>query len=227
MNKVIRYPKLLLLGLVLCFGLLIPHTGVQAASYSTSTKEEKEQSDVKLNVKKKSLVKDSSYTLILYNLSPKDKVTFKSNNSDVASVDQDGVVKALKVGEATITVTVKGNGKVTSTLTCDITVGPPAVSVIFNIGEKTNITLTEGQSTFLDTIIKPNNTVEDVIFSSSNLSIASVSSNGRITAKSAGSCYIFGRINNGQYAKVLIIVEEDKEQNKEKTADKIELKSEK
>ena len=168
---------------------------------------EEKQPDIKLNVKKKSLVTDTSYSLVLYNMKDSYKASFKSNNSDIASVDKDGVVKAKSVGEATITVTIKSGSKTIDTLTCDITVGVPAISILFT-NSKSGISLTVGKSSLLDYIITPNTTVEEAKFSSSDPSIATVSSNGRVTGKSAGSTYIFATLSNGQYARIAVTVEE-------------------
>ena len=210
MKKVIPSKKLLLPFWFFCFTLLIPLPGTyntaKAGTVSTSSTTEEKQSEIKLNVKKKSLVKDDSYTLVLYNLSDSYKVSFKSSDSDIASVSQDGVVTALKVGEATITVTIKDGMKTVQTLTCDITVGVPAVSIIFS---KTSVTLVVGKSYLLETIITPNNTVEEAKFSSLDPSIATVSSSGRITAKSVGTTSIFGTLANGKYAKITVTVIED------------------
>lgn len=211
MKKVTFSPKLSLPLWILCFTLLIPLPGsyntAKAGTVSTSSTTEEKQPEVKLNVKKKSLVTDTSYTLALYNLSDSYKVSFKSSDSDIASVDKNGVVTALKVGDATITVTVRDGLKTVQTLTCDITVGVPAVSIKFS---KTSITLVVGKSSLLESIISPNNTVEEAKFSSMDPSIATVSSSGRITAKSVGSTHIFGTLANGQFARISVtVVEED------------------
>ena len=56
-------------------------------------------------------------------VSPKDaankKVTWKSSNAAIASVDANGKVTGVKAGEATITVTTEDGGK---TATCKVTV---------------------------------------------------------------------------------------------------------
>lgn len=204
MNKVFSLKHLLYVCFILFFSVLIPlgNTNNVVTASAASINEDK-QSDIKLNVKKKSLVTDTSYTLILYNLTDHHKVYFKSNDTDIATVNKEGVVTALKVGEATITVTVKEGSKTIDTLTCDITVGPPAISLKF---KQADVTIVVSKSTLLDPILKPINTVEEIKFSSKDSKIATVSSSGRITAKEEGSTYIFGTINNGSFAKVLVTV---------------------
>lgn len=212
MKKGTYATKAILSLCLVCFTLLIPllipcKTIFAASVVTPPLATEEKTSVVKLNVKKKSLVTDTSYRLVLYNLKDSYKVSFKSSDTDIASVDKEGVIEALKVGEATITVTVKENSKTIQTLTCEIKVGVPAASIIFK--SSSSITLALGKSTLLETIITPNNTVEIPKFSSSDPSVATVSSSGRITAKSAGTTYIYGTLANGQFAKILVKVTEE------------------
>ena len=62
-------------------------------------------------------------------VSPKDaankKVTWKSSNAAIASVDANGKVTGVKAGEATITVTTEDGGK---TATCKVTVPEPEIN---------------------------------------------------------------------------------------------------
>ena len=200
--------------LAMFISLAVNCTTAQAASNvkttsnaSSNTNTEDKKPEVKLNVKKKSIVKDSTFALVLYNLKDSYKVNFKSSDSDIASVDKEGVITAAKVGDATITVTVKEGNKTVDTLTCEVTVGVPAINIRFNI--KTSTKLTVGKSILLETLLNPNNTVEEPVFSSMDTSVATVSSNGRITAKSAGTTYIYGSLANGAYAKICVTVIDD------------------
>ena len=211
MNKENLGSKLLLTIFLLCFTLIIPLPGVygtvSAGTVNSTNSTEDKEPEIKLNVKQKTLVKDTSYSLVLYNLSDSYKVNFKSSDNDIASVDKTGVVTAVQTGEATITVTIKDGLKTVESLTCDITVGMPAVSIKFNC--KSNITLVVGKSSLLETILTPNNTVEEPKFSSMDPSIATVSSSGRITAKSVGTTYVFGTLGNGQFARISVSVIEE------------------
>lgn len=155
-----------------------------------------EQNELKLNVQSKSLVKDNSYSLKIYNIQNSYKTTFKSSSNSIASVDENGVITAVDFGTAIITVTVKDGFKTISTLQCDVLVGPPAISVKLT---KSEITLSVKRKTSLTAILKPNNTVEEAKYSSNDPDIATVSIGGRITARSVGVTYIFASINNGKY----------------------------
>ena len=107
---------------------------------------------VKLNVTGKTLVKDTTYSLKVYNLSDTQDVVFTSENPDIATVDSDGVVTAVSNGTAVISVYIYDMDELTDTLTCTIVVGPPAISVRIT---KSEITLEEGKKALLRTIVLP------------------------------------------------------------------------
>lgn len=163
--------------------------------------------EIKLNVKSKTLVKGKTYTLKVYNVTDTQKVTFKSSADDIASVDANGTITGVAIGTATITVTVKEGQKVVGTLQCEITVGPPAISVKWT---KSDILLVVGKRTTLKTILQPYNTAEEIKFTSYDTSIATVSTGGRVTAKSVGTTYIYALLDNGKFdtCKVTVVDEE-------------------
>lgn len=166
-----------------------------SVAYATNTghvSTDEEKQEVKLNVKSTTIVKGKTYTIKVYNLTSSQKVTFKSSDSDIASVDSNGVITANKVGSTTITAVVKEGSKSTS-LTCNVTVGPTALSVKFT---KNRIILGLDKSDLLNVILKPSNTAEAARFSSLDTSIASVSVRGRVNAKAIGMTYIFAEIGD-------------------------------
>ena len=167
-----------------------------------------DQNSIKLNVKSKSLVKDATFNLKLYNVTESQKVSYKSGDSSVATVDDSGLVTAANYGTTTITVTVKEGIKTAASLVCDITVGPSALSVKLT---KSELTLVVGDKTSLTAILKPNNTVEEARFWSNDSTIAAVSIGGRISARSAGVTYIFAAIGDGKYdyCKVTVVEKPD------------------
>ena len=116
------------------------------------------------------------------------KFSWKSSDSAVASVSADGKVTANKPGSATITVTSEDGGK---TDRCQVTVNArvyPVESINLN---KSNITLTEGDSETLTATIKPDNaTNKKYSWKSSDSAVASVSADGKVTAIKAGSATI-------------------------------------
>jgi uncharacterized protein YjdB len=207
MKKSLFKKCLLALGLYLFFTVIIPIPIAGNSIIAEASSVDTEQTDIKLNVSSKSLVKDTTFDLKLYNISDTNKVSYKSDTASVATVDDKGTITAVDYGTAVITVTVKAGLKTIATLNCEVTVGPPAISIILT---KTDITLTVGDKTTLTAILKPNNTVEEAKFSSNDSTIANVSIGGRITAKSAGVTYVFASISNGKYDMCKVtVVEKD------------------
>ncbi|SHO52023.1 Ig-like domain-containing protein [Anaerocolumna xylanovorans] len=198
---------LLAFGMFLFLTVLLPPVFGNTLVASASTIDEN-QSDIKLNVKSKSLVKESTFSLKLYNVTDSQKVSYKSGASSIATVDDTGLITAVDYGTAIITVTVKDGLKTVATLECEITVGPPALSVKLT---KSELTLVAGDKTSLTAILKPNNTVEEARFWSNDSTIATVSVGGRVTAKSAGVTYVFVAIGNGKYdyCKVTVLEKAD------------------
>lgn len=192
------YPKnyIRMFGLVL---VLVLTLGVFAAPISAKAA----APELKLNVKTKTLVTEKTYSLKVYNLADNQTVTFKSDHPEFASVDDNGLVSANAVGVAIITATVKTDSKPVAQLECEITVGPPAISVKLT---RPTIILMNGRKALLKTILQPLNTVENVKFSSLDNLIASVSSAGRITARSIGTTYLVAAIDNGKYDTCQVII---------------------
>lgn len=183
---------LLFFVFVLSFNTQKAFASDPTSAHSTNDK----QLEIKLNVKSKSIVKEKSYNLRVYNVLENHKISYKSSDSAIATVDENGVVTGVDFGTATITVTVKENSKTIATLTCDITVGPPAISVKLT---KTDLIMVVGKRTTLKTILQPYNTVEEIKFYSNDTTIASVSPGGRVTANAIGITHIFAMIDNGKY----------------------------
>jgi len=192
-------------GLLLCFTTYFPNSFTNATIVAHAGAVETAQPDIKLNVKSKALVKDTTFSLKLYNLEEKHKVSYKSGSNQIATIDDKGVITAVDFGTTTITVTVKDGFKTIANLECEVTVGPAALSIKMT---KSEITLELNKRTTLTAILKPNNTVEEPKFLNNDTDIVSVSVGGRVTAKSVGVAYVFAYIDNGKYDVCKIIVVE-------------------
>ena len=121
--------------------------------------------------------------------------TWSSNNSEVASVDANGTVRAHKAGQALITVKTQDSNK---TAMCTVTVTQKAVSVTGVTLDKTALTLTEGESGKLITTITPANaTNKAVTWSSNNDEVASVDANGTVMAHKVGQSVITVKTQDG------------------------------
>lgn len=112
------------------------------------------------------------------------KVIWKSNNPNIAEVDDDGNVTAINGGNATITVK-SADGKITEA--CLVSVVVPVLDVSLDQNE---ITLIKGQAIQLNVIVSPlDATTKDVLWSTSNNQVASVE-NGKITAVGVGTATV-------------------------------------
>ena len=119
-------------------------------------------------------------------------VTWSSSNQAIATVDSEGNVTVKSAGTATITVTTKDGGK---TATCTVTVGIPVTGVSLN---KTSLTLTKGKSAKLTATVAPANaTNKNVTWSSSDRAVATVDSEGNVTANAAGTATITATTEDG------------------------------
>ena len=148
---------------------------------------------IKLNVKKLNLTVGSDYQLRVYNLKQKQKVTFSSSKPAVVSLRENKqskkkvTVTAMAIGSSTITATVKKGKKVCKILKCKVKVSPSAVSIKF-LKRKAKVCV--GQRLRLDTIIKPNTSLEQPVFESDDPDIATVNCRGIVTAISPGTVTI-------------------------------------
>ena len=120
-------------------------------------------------------------------------VTWTSSDTNVAYVSSSGKVTGYQAGTATITATAKdGSGK---SATCTVTVKQPVTSIKLN---NTTLKLNVNDTQTLTATINPDNASNKAVtWSSSNTSVATVDSNGKITAKSAGTAVITIKANDG------------------------------
>ena len=144
-----------------------------------------------------SLVEGDSETLTA-TVSPSNatnkKVIWTSTDGSIASVDN-GRVTALKPGNTTIKAKSDDGGK---TATCQVTVKAKVYNVESVSLDKTNITLTEGDSETLTATVYPDNaTNKNVSWKSSNTSVATVN-NGVVTAIKAGTATITVTTEDGR-----------------------------
>lgn len=121
-------------------------------------------------------------------------VTWKSQNEAVATVDANGVVTAIAVGETTITVTTADGSNLSAT--CKVTVEQTFANFISL--DKTSISLKATQSeTLKATILPATTTNQAVTWKSDNEAIATVDANGMVTAIAVGETTITATTTDG------------------------------
>ena len=114
------------------------------------------------------------------------EVKWSTSDKNVATVSENGLVTAKSAGTATITCTAQDGSNVKAT--CKVTVTVPVSGIQLS---QTSAALTVGDTLTLTKTIYPSDaTNQAVTWTSSAVSVASVDSNGKITAKTAGSAVI-------------------------------------
>lgn len=120
-------------------------------------------------------------------------VSWSSGNNGIAAIDAStGLLTAKSVGTTIITVRTNDGG---FTDTCTVTVNPVLVDkVTLN---KNNVTIKVGETFDLTaTVSPPNATNKSISWTSSNTSVATVDSTGRVTAISKGTAVITAKTSN-------------------------------
>lgn len=129
-------------------------------------------------------------------------VRFESSNPNIATVDENGVVRGLKEGTVSITATTNRNRlKATTTI---IVKYINATSVKVNT---TNVNLGKNETfTLVATVLPSDATNKKVSYSVSNSNIATIDANGIITGKNTGTATITITPSEGNPATVLVNV---------------------
>lgn len=170
---------------------------------------------VKKPIGKKALTKKSSNGTVTLDLGDQLQLTpdfatakgwsiksVKSSKAKVASVSDTGLVTALSVGKAKITVTTANKKKATLT----VKVVDPTVPTAIALNKKGTVKLKVGQTLKLETAILPATATSTLTWKSSKAKVATVDANGNVIALKTGSATIAVRTANGKTAKVKIKV---------------------
>ena len=133
-------------------------------------------------------------------------VTWSSSDASVASVSTDGTVTAVRAsGSATATITATAGGK-SDSITVKVAEDPSIVHVT-SVTVSGDASVMEDKTIQLSATVKPDNaTNKNVTWSSSDDSVATVSSNGTVTGVSVGTVDIIATAD-GVSAKKTITVQ--------------------
>ena len=143
-------------------------------------------------------------TVLPVNTTDSKDISWSSNNEAVATVSEDGTVTAKSVGTAVITAT-STNGK---TANCTVTVEKKLIPITEVSLSESAVGIIEGNTHKLTATVLPENTTDSksVSWSSNNEAVATVSKDGTITAKSAGTAVITATSTNGKTAGCTVTV---------------------
>ena len=132
------------------------------------------------------------------------KIEYSTTNANVATVDANGLVKAVGEGRAYIYAK-SADGPSDSVYVYvrkSVTPQPPKEVKVTNVSvDRRYLTLEEGENYTLTATVSPADaTNKTVNYSSSDSRVATVDANGNITAVKAGYAYIYAKSVDGPYA---------------------------
>ncbi|MDF2484933.1 MAG: hypothetical protein K0R46_1101 [Herbinix sp.] len=148
---------------------------------------------IKLNLSEVKLYRGQTAKLsatVSSNVNP----TYKSNKSSVATVDETGMITAMKHGTAIITATVDGISR-----SCEVIVNSPTIEL-----NESELQLVMGTSASLTAKVSSGN---PVTWSTSNENVISVSADGTITAWQPGRAYLYAS-EDGTKVRCVVYVKE-------------------
>lgn len=161
-----------------------------SSSISTPDELTRLVTSIKLNRSKVTIDKGRSIRL-LATVTPNDAdnkaLTWKSSNTNIATVNNNGYVKAIKTGKATIIVSSSDGSNITAK--CDITVVQKATKV--TVRQYYHINKPSKKLYKLNAKVYPSDTTDkSLIYRSSNNKVANINRNGQIKAKKYGKATI-------------------------------------
>ena len=138
-----------------------------------------------LNKTNAGLIQWETITLSTTTIPENSKILWSTTDPSVATVDENGVVTALKEGECDIFATIASNYAVYAS--CHISVSYPEITLSLS---KESLEMNVGDEQTLTATIIPDNTGLTPTWTSSNTSVATVDTNGKVKAVSEGECDI-------------------------------------
>ena len=127
------------------------------------------------------------------------KLTWSSDDKDVATVDQDGIVTAVELGDTRIWV--ETDNECSDVIDIYVLTPPKKITL-----SKTEATLAVGDTLMLKKKLTPDNAETGFTWSSSKPSVAKVSQKGKVTALKTGTVKITVETDNGKSVSATITV---------------------
>lgn len=127
-------------------------------------------------------------------------VTWQSSDKSVATVSDDGVVTAVAQGAAIISA--KSTVDADKYASCEVTVTPKNIAVTgISITNKKTVMVVNDTFPFTATVQPDNATDKTVTWESTNTNVATVGTDGTVTAKAAGTTNIVAKAGTGSNVK--------------------------
>lgn len=137
-----------------------------------------------------------SISVVVYPEDAEDKVLFSSDNTAVATISPAGKIETKAKGKANITVSA-GNIKKTLTLTVKVDTKKIIISSRY-------VTLKKGEKYSIKAKVTPEDAAQAMTFTSSDTSVATVSSKGVIKGKKDGEASVF--VSNGDLTESIAVI---------------------
>lgn len=128
-----------------------------------------------------------------------DKITWKSSDNGIATVDAKGIITAVSQGSCDITATTASGIKSTVTVKCVI----PAEEISLDLQTRS---VYQGKEFNLTAHLSPAESKQRIIWSSSDPSVVSVNSKGKVTGTSFGTATVYARTAAGAEASCTVNV---------------------
>ena len=170
--------------------------------------------ELQISSEKLNLTVEESKKLEVTKIGIEEELQFISSDESIATVDEEGNIKAIKEGTVTITVQTK-DGKYKAT--CEVTVSKGKVEVSsIEIGGATSVVV--GNSIKLNATVSPSNaTNKEITWKSSDKSIATVDKNGNVKGLKEGTVTITATTKNGTTKSITITVKKKGNKQPSKT----------
>lgn len=146
---------------------------------------------IDLNIKRVNIVKGKTFN-VNANATDGSKLKYKSSNSRVATVSSDGKIKGTSKGNAIITISLENNPSIKEEIVVNVVNKEKDLKNFekYNtekLGLKNNSITIEEEDNY---VIKTKD-IKDIKYYSTNQNVASVSSDGVITAQKQGTCKVY------------------------------------
>lgn len=164
---------------------------IKGTSIKKTCKITVKKKSLKLSADKVSMYVDDTKTLRATSTPSNEKILWSSSNTKIATVNSSGKITAKKAGSTTITAKIKDTN---IKKTCKLTVKNVEAKKVTLSASTASIRV--GESRTLTATVSPANTTnKTVTWSSSNTSVAIVSTAGKITGKKAGTATITVKVS--------------------------------
>ena len=164
---------------------------IKGTSIKKTCKITVKKKSLKLSADKLSMYVDDTKTLKATSTPSNEKILWSSSNTKIATVNSSGKITAKKAGSATITAKIKDTN---IKKTCKLTVKNVEAKKVTLSASTASIRV--GEVRTLTAAVSPANTTnKSVTWSSSDTSVAIVSTSGKITGKKAGTATITVKVS--------------------------------